>query len=79
MDLFVVLTLSFRPLYGLLVLRHQRRRLMWLGVTANPTAEWIARQVTEVCGWEAGPDYIVRDRDCAYGDAVSDGFGRWHS
>ena len=42
MDLFVVPTLSFRPLYGILVLRHQRRRLLWLGVTANPTAEWIA-------------------------------------
>jgi hypothetical protein len=50
MDLFVVPTLSFRLLYGLLVLRHRRRRIMWLGVTANPTAEWIARQLTEACG-----------------------------
>lgn len=39
MDLFVVPTLSFRLLYGLLVLRHGRRSIMWLGVTANPTAE----------------------------------------
>ena len=69
MDLFVVPTLSFRLLYGFLVLRHHRRRIMWLGVTANPTAEWIARQVTEACGWEAAPDYVVRDRDCAYGEA----------
>jgi len=66
-DLFVVPTLSFRPLYGFLVLRHHRRRIMWLGVTASPTAEWIARQLTEACGWEAAPAYIVRDRDCAYG------------
>ena len=66
-DLFVVPTLSFRPLYGLLVLRHHRRRIMWLGVTASPTAEWIARQLTEACGWDAAPAYIVRDRDCAYG------------
>jgi transposase InsO family protein len=42
---------------------------MWLGVTANPTAEWIARQLTEACGWEATPDYVVRDRDCAYREA----------
>ena len=42
---------------------------MWLGVTVNPTAEWIARQLTEACGWEAALDYIVRDRDCAYGEA----------
>jgi len=68
MDLFVVPTVSFRLLYGFLIVRHRRRRIMWLGVTANPTAEWIARQLTEACGWEAAPDYIVRDRDCAYGD-----------
>jgi transposase InsO family protein len=42
---------------------------MWLGVTANPTAEWIARQLTEACSWEAAPSYIVRDRDGAYGEA----------
>jgi transposase InsO family protein len=68
-DLFVVPTLSFRLLYGFLVLRHRRCRIMWLRATANPTAEWIARQLTEACGWEAAPDYIVRDRDCAYGKA----------
>jgi len=69
MDLFVVPTVSFRLLYGFLVLRHGRRRIMWLGVTANPTAEWITRQLTEACGWDAVPDYIVRDRDCVYGEA----------
>jgi hypothetical protein len=77
MDLFVVPTLSFQLLYGFLVLRHHRRRIMWLGVTANPTAEWIARQVTEACGWEAAPDYVVRDRDCAYGEGFIRRFARW--
>jgi Integrase core domain len=66
---YVVLTLSFRLLYGFLVLRHHRRRIMWLGVTANPMAEWIARQMAEACGWQAALDYVVRDRDCAYGEA----------
>src|SRR5712672_1034182 len=60
MDLFVVPTVVFRLLYGFLVLRHRRRRIIWLGVKANPTAEWIARQLTEACGWAAAPDYIVR-------------------
>jgi hypothetical protein len=69
MDLFIVPTLSFRLLYGFLIVRHRRRQIMWLGVTANPTAEWIARQVTEACGWEAAPDYVVRDRDRVYGEA----------
>ncbi len=48
MDLFVVPTISFRLLYGLLILQHGRRQILWLGVTAQPTAEWIARQLTEL-------------------------------
>src|ERR1700692_2677842 len=68
MDLFVVPTISFRPLYGLLVMGHGRRQLLWFGVTAHPTAEWIANQLTEACGWEQIPRYLIRDRDGAYGE-----------
>ena len=59
MDLFVVPTLSFRLLYGFLILCHGGRQILWLGVTANPTAEWMARQLTEACGC---------DRDRLYGE-----------
>jgi hypothetical protein len=45
-----------------------RRQILWLGVTANPSAEWMARQLTEACGWEWTPKYIVRDRDSVYGE-----------
>ena len=55
MDLFVVPTISFRLLYGLLVMAHGRRQILWLGVTAHPTAEWIANQLTAACGWEQVP------------------------
>jgi Integrase core domain len=41
-----------------------------LGVTARPSAHWIARQLTEAYGWQQTPRYIVRDRDCVYGDVV---------
>ena len=68
MDLFVVPTLSFRLLYGLVILWHGRRRILWLGVTAHPSAEWMARQFTEACGWEWTPSYLVRDRDSVYGE-----------
>jgi transposase InsO family protein len=69
MDIFVVPTISFRLLYGLLIVRHYRRELVWLGVTTHPNAEWIARQLTEAFGWEKAPAYIIRDRDRAYGEA----------
>jgi len=44
-----------RLLYGLLILQHDRRQILWLAVTAHPTAEWIARQLTEAYGWTAAP------------------------
>src|SRR5260370_12656710 len=65
MDLFVVPTISFRLLYGLLIVGHDRRQILWLGVTAHPTAEWIANQLAEACGWEQIPRYLIRDRDRA--------------
>jgi transposase InsO family protein len=68
MDLFVVPTISFRLLYGLLIMRHGRRQILWFGVTAHPTAEWIANQITEACGWEQAPRYLIRDLDGAYGE-----------
>lgn len=68
MDLFVVPTISFRLLYGLLIMGHGRRQILWLGVTAHPTAEWIANQLTEACGWEQIPRYLIRDRDRVYGE-----------
>jgi hypothetical protein len=69
MDLFVVPTISFRLLYGLLILRLDRRRLLWLETTTHPpTAEWIARQLTEACGWDEAPRYLIRDRDRSYGE-----------
>ena len=68
MDLFVVPTISFRLLYGLLILHHDRRQILWLGATAHPTADWISHQLTEAYGWNVEPRYIIRDRDAVYGD-----------
>ena len=68
MDLFVVPTISFRLLYGLLILQYGRREILWLGATTHPSAEWISRQLTEAYGWGRGPRYLVRDRDSVYGD-----------
>ena len=68
MDLFVVPTISFQRLYGLLILRHGRREILWLGATMHPSAEWVSRQLMEACAWEQGPRYLVRDRDSVYGE-----------
>jgi transposase InsO family protein len=66
-DLLVVPTIAFRLLYGLVILRHDRRQLLSVSVTDHPTAEWIARQITEAFAWDSAPRELVRDRDGAYG------------
>ncbi len=68
-DLFVVPTAFFKLLYGLVIMAHDRRRLVGFGVTAHPTAEWIAGQVIEAFPWNQAPRYLIRDRDGAYGHA----------
>lgn len=69
-DLFVVPTIGFKLLYGLAILHLKRRRLVLTNVTANPTAEWIARQITEAFPWDQAPRYLIRDRDRSYGSVV---------
>jgi len=66
-DLFVVPTISFGLLYGLVIVGLARRRLVWVNVTANPTAEWVARQLTEAFPWDRAPRHLIRDRDAIYG------------
>jgi transposase InsO family protein len=70
-DLFVVRTISFKLLYGLVILRHARRRLVSISVTNNPTAEWIAGQVTDAFPWDEAPRHLIRDRDGAFGPAFT--------
>jgi transposase InsO family protein len=71
MDLFVVPTISFDLLYVLVIVRLARRELVWINVTAHPTAEWIAQQITEAFPWNKTPRYLIRDRDRIYGGAVT--------
>jgi len=71
MDLFVVPTLGFDVLYAFIIIRLDRRDLVWINVTTNPTAEWIARQITEAFPWNEAPRYLIRDQDNVYGTAVT--------
>jgi transposase InsO family protein len=58
MDFFVV-----RLLFVLVLLAHDRRRIVHLAVTAHPTAAWTAQQLREACPWDSAPRYLIRDRD----------------
>jgi transposase InsO family protein len=71
MDLFVVPTIGFDLLYALVIVRLDRRDLVWINVTTNPTAEWVARQITEAFPWDMAPGYMIRDRDRVYGTDVT--------
>jgi hypothetical protein len=64
-------TIGFDLLYAFVIVRLGRRELVWTNVTANPTAEWVARQLTEAFPWDEAPHYLIRDRDRICGSVVT--------
>ena len=67
-DFFIVPTARLRVLFVLVVLAHDRRRVVYFNVTEHPTAEWTAQQLVEAFPWESPPKYLLRDRDAIYGN-----------
>ena len=67
-DFLTVPTATFRILFCLIVLHHHRRMVAHFNVTAHPTAEWTAQQVTEAFPEDQAPRFLIRDRDSIYGD-----------
>ena len=66
-DMLVVASASFRLLYVMIILAHDRRNILRTAVTEHPTAAWLSRQVTEAFPWDTAPRYLLRDRDASYG------------
>jgi transposase InsO family protein len=66
-DFFTVPTLTFRVLYGFLVLRHDQRMVVHFNATEHPTAQWIAQQIVEAFPFDEAPRFLLRDRDAIYG------------
>jgi transposase InsO family protein len=73
MAFLIVPTVGFRLLYVLVILRHERRQLISLRVTANPTAEWIAHQITDAFPWNKhlNISFGTAMRPAVYGPAVT--------
>ena len=67
-DFFTVPTATFRTLYCFVVLLHDRREVVHFNVTAHPTAVWTAQQMIEAFPEDSAPRYLLRDRDCIYGE-----------
>jgi len=63
MDLFVVPTIGFDLLYASSSFGSAAEISSGINVTANPTAEWVARQITEAFPWDEAPHYLIRDCD----------------
>src|ERR1700676_3534582 len=66
-DMFVVASVSFRLLYVMIIVGHDRRKIIRAAVTEHPTAAWLSRQVIEAFPWNTAPRYLLRDRDASYG------------
>jgi putative transposase len=68
LDFFTVLTAGLRVLFVLVVLAHQRRRVLHFNVTEHPTAHWTAQQIVDAFPDDSAPSYLLRDRDQVYGE-----------
>jgi transposase InsO family protein len=69
-DICVIPTITFERLFAFLVLGHGQRQLLWVEVTRHPTAEWLARQITEAFPWVLAPTYLLSDNDGSYGHVL---------
>src|SRR5260370_31698147 len=67
-DFFVVPSITFQLLFAFVILGHDRRRPVHFAVTANPTAEWTARQLLVAFAWDNAQRYLLHDRDAIYGE-----------
>lgn len=70
MDFFTVPTITFRMLYVFIIISHERRQIVHIGVTRHPTMLWVIQQLREATGFGVQPRYIVRDNDRIYGSGV---------
>ncbi len=66
-DSLTVPTATFHVLFVLVVLAHDRRKIVHFNVTEHPTAEWTARQLIQAFYERKPPSYLIRDRDGVYG------------
>ena len=66
MDFFVVPTATFRLLYVLVVMTHERRKIVHFNITDSPTASWTAQQIVNAFPYDTAPKYLLRDRDSIY-------------
>jgi putative transposase len=69
LDFFVVPTVTYKVLFVLVILAHERRRVVHVNMTEHPTAQWTAQQVVDAFPWNEAPRSLLRDRDRIYGAA----------
>jgi putative transposase len=76
-DFFVVPTITYRLLFVLVILAHDRRRVVHVAVTAHPTSAWTAQQLREAFPDDHAPRYLLHDRDGAFAavGATAEGMG----
>ena len=56
--------MTFRLLYVLVVMSHERRKVIHFNLTDSPTAAWTAQQIVNAFPYDTAPKYLLRDREC---------------
>jgi putative transposase len=74
-DFFVVPTATCRLLFVLILLAHDRRRVVHFAVTAHPTATWTTQQLRDAFPWDEAPRFLLHDRDHAFAGVTAAAMG----
>jgi hypothetical protein len=64
-------TVTYQLLFVLVILAHDRRRIVHVAVTDHPTAAWTAQQLRNAFPEDQVPRYLLHDRDADFKDVVS--------
>ena len=71
-DMFVVFTLTYHILYAMVVVSHERRKILYFAVTSRPSPDWLSQEIVRAFQSNARPTYLLRDRDSLYGKVFRD-------
>ena len=70
-DFTTVHTLFFKPIYILVFIELQTRKIVHTAVSTSPTDAWAVQQLREATAWGESPKYLIRDNDSKFGKQFS--------
>ena len=70
-ETLIASTATFRLLDGLVVLKHERRKIVYFNIPDPPTAAWTTQPIVNAFSYDTAPTHLLRDRDSICGSVFA--------